>query len=424
MDKLHITGGKKLFGDITISGAKNAALPILAATLLTDEPVTLHNVPNLQDVHTLVKVLQQIGVHVQRDALNSETITLHAKHIIKPVADYDLVKKMRASILVLGPLLARCGDVIVSLPGGCAIGARPVDQHIKGLQAMGADIHVEHGNIHAKIIEPKKRLQGNTIITDMITVTGTENLLMAACLAEGTTLLENAAREPEVIDLANLLVQMGAKIEGIGSDKLIVHGVEKLHGAEYTIMPDRIETGTFLCAVAIIGGEITLKKCQANSLDAVINKLQDAGLDMRIDAGNTIYARMQQRPKAVNIKTTEYPGFPTDMQAQFMALNCIAHGAASVSETIFENRFMHVQELARLGANIHIDGKTAMVTGVEMLQAATVMATDLRASASLVIAALVAQGTSVIERIYHLDRGYSHIEEKLRHIGAAIYRTS
>jgi UDP-N-acetylglucosamine 1-carboxyvinyltransferase len=424
MDKLHITGGAKLFGDVYISGAKNAALPILAATLLTDEPVTLHNVPNLQDVHTFLKVLQQIGVHVHIDTKNSETITLHAKHISKPVADYDLVKKMRASILVLGPLLARCGNVVVSLPGGCAIGARPVDQHIKGLQAMGADIHVDHGNIHAKIIAPAKRLQGNTIVTDMITVTGTENLLMAACLAEGTTLLENAAREPEVVDLAHLLVQMGAKIEGIGSDCLIVHGVEKLHGTEYTIMPDRIETGTFLCAVAATGGEITLKKCQANSLDAIINKLQNAGLDTRIDAGHTIYARMQNQPKAVNIKTTEYPGFPTDMQAQFMALNCIAKGSASVSETIFENRFMHVQELVRLGANIHIDGKIAMVTGVEFLQAATVMATDLRASASLIIAALVAQGTTIIERIYHLDRGYSHIEEKLKKLGASVYRAS
>ncbi len=422
MDKLKIEGGKKLFGSVKISGAKNAALPILCAALLTDEPVILHNVPALHDVNTLIKVLQQIGVNVEFNPHDPENITLTAKNIKSPIANYDLVKKMRASILVLGPLLARCGHAVVSLPGGCAIGARPVDQHIKGLQAMQAHIEIAHGDINASIHNLDKKLQGAKIVTDMITVTGTENLLMAACLANGRTILENAAREPEVADLANMLVKMGAKIQGIGTDCLIIEGVEKLHGTEHKIMPDRIETGTFLCAVAAAGGEITITHTQPTTLDAVLDKLIEAGLEISIE-DNIIHAKMDKRPKPVNIKTTEYPGFPTDMQAQFMALNCISTGASTISETIFENRFMHVQELARLGANIHIDGKVAFVNGVHELQGATVMATDLRASACLVIAALAAhQDTTIIERIYHLDRGYSHIEDKLGILGADIQR--
>jgi UDP-N-acetylglucosamine 1-carboxyvinyltransferase len=420
MDKLLIKGGKKLFGSINISGAKNAALPILCAALLTDEPVILHNVPKLHDVKTLLKLLQNMGVEVKEDFAKNSVI-IHAKNISAPIANYDLVKTMRASILVLGPLLARCHKAIVSLPGGCAIGARPVEQHIKGLQAMQASINIEHGDINASVNTSNKKLIGTKIVTDMITVTGTENLLMAATLAHGTTILENAAREPEVVDLANLLVKMGAKIFGIGSDCLIIEGVEKLFGAEYTIMPDRIEAGTFLCAVAATGGEITLTNCATTSLDAVIDKLKEAGLHIESNA-NSIKAKMSSRPKAIHIKTTEYPGFPTDMQAQLMALNAIALGASTISETIFENRFMHVQELVRLGANIHVDGKVAFVDGVEKLQGATVMATDLRASASLVIAALVASGETVIERIYHLDRGYSHLEKKLVAVGAEIKR--
>ncbi len=421
MDKLHVDGGKKLYGDVHISGAKNAALPILCACLLTDEPVILHNVPDLHDIKTLIKLLVKIGADIQYKS--PTTIVVHTKNIIQPIASYDIVKTMRASILVLGPLLARCGSAIVSLPGGCAIGARPVDQHIKGLQHMHAEIHVEHGDINAKIKPPYKRLQGAKIVTDIITVTGTENLLMAACLAQGTTIIEQAAREPEVADLANMLVKMGADIKGIGSDILTINGVEKLHGTEHSISPDRIETGTFLCALAIAGGEITLHDCDVKSLDVVIDKLNDAGLYIETSGNSIIYAKMLERSKAVNIKTTEYPGFPTDMQAQFMAMNSTALGSSTVIETIFENRFMHVQELVRLGANIHVDGKVAIVNGVERLQGAQIMATDLRASASLVIAALGANGITTIERIYHLDRGYSHIETKLNNLGAVISRT-
>jgi len=421
MDKLSIQGGNELHGTIKISGAKNAALPILCACLLTDEPVILHNVPALHDVKTLLTLLSSIGVIIEQKD-NSETIILQAKNITAPIANYDLVKTMRASILVLGPLLTRCLHAVVSLPGGCAIGARPVDQHIKGLQAMQANIEIEHGDINASVKSPYKKLQGAKILTDMITVTGTANLLMAATLAQGITILENAAREPEVVDLANMLVNMGAKIQGIGTDKLIIQGMEKLHGVEYTVMPDRIETGTFLCAVAMTGGDITLTHCDAESLDAVIDKLKESGLEINIENNNIIKAKMTAKPKAVSIKTTEYPGFPTDMQAQFMALNCIASGSSSIVETIFENRFMHVQELVRMGADIHVDGKVAIVNGVNELQGTTVMATDLRASASLVIAALAANGKTTIERIYHLDRGYSHIEEKLQGIRAKIQR--
>jgi UDP-N-acetylglucosamine 1-carboxyvinyltransferase len=424
MDKLVIEGGKPLNGTVKISGAKNAALPILCACLLTDEKITLHNVPDLHDIKTLIKVLQNIGVDIERNLAN-ETLILHAKTIKNPVVNYDIVKTMRASILVLGPLLSRLGNAVVSLPGGCAIGARPVEQHIKGLRSMLANISIEHGDIHADTNEHKK-LIGTKIVTDMITVTGTENLMMAACLAKGTTIIENAAREPEVVDLANMLIAMGANISGIGSDKIIIEGVEKLYGTEYSIMPDRIEAGTFLCAVAATGGNVTLTHCLPSSMDVVIDKLIESGLSINID-GTNIHASMsleQTKLKPINIKTTEHPGFPTDMQAQFMVLNSIANGSSTVVETIFENRFMHVQELVRLGADIHVDGKVASINGVAKLQGATVMATDLRASACLVIGALVAQGTTVIERIYHLDRGYSHIESKIQGLGANIQRVN
>ncbi|BBB63230.1 UDP-N-acetylglucosamine 1-carboxyvinyltransferase [Undibacterium sp. KW1] len=414
MDKLLITGGNRLNGDITISGAKNAALPILCAGLLTSGNVELHNVPSLQDVSTMLKLLRQMGLQVtQEDGVT----VLNGAAIDKLEAPYDLVKTMRASILVLGPLLARFGEAKVSLPGGCAIGSRPVDQHIKGLQAMGAEINIEAGYIHAKA----KKLKGTRIVTDMITVTGTENLLMAATLAEGETVLENAAREPEVTDLANLLVAMGAKIEGIGTDRLVIQGVESLHGATHTVIADRIETATFLCAVAATGGDITLKNTRSDILDVALDKLRDAGVILTTGP-DWIRAQMSSRPKAVGFRTTEYPGFPTDMQAQFMALNCIAQGSSRVTETIFENRFMHVQEMNRLGAKIEIDGHTAIVNGVDKLIGAPVMATDLRASASLVIAAMVAEGETLIDRIYHLDRGYDRMEVKLSAVGAQIQR--
>ncbi|BBB69185.1 UDP-N-acetylglucosamine 1-carboxyvinyltransferase [Undibacterium sp. YM2] len=414
MDKLLITGGNRLNGDITISGAKNAALPILCAGLLTSGNVELHNVPSLQDVSTMLKLLRQMGLQVTQE--NGVTV-LNGAAIDKLEAPYDLVKTMRASILVLGPLLARFGEAKVSLPGGCAIGSRPVDQHIKGLQAMGAEINIEAGYIHAKA----KKLKGTRIVTDMITVTGTENLLMAATLAEGETVLENAAREPEVTDLANLLVAMGAKIEGIGTDRLVIQGVESLHGATHTVIADRIETATFLCAVAATGGDITLKNTRSDILDVALDKLRDAGVILTTGP-DWIRAQMSSRPKAVGFRTTEYPGFPTDMQAQFMALNCIAQGSSRVTETIFENRFMHVQEMNRLGAKIEIDGHTAIVNGVDKLIGAPVMATDLRASASLVIAAMVAEGETLIDRIYHLDRGYDRMEVKLSAVGAQIQR--
>ncbi len=417
MDKLLIRGGRRLEGEVAISGAKNAALPELCAALLTAEPVTLSNVPRLQDVSTTLKLLRNMGAKAERSEAQPDIVSLDASEVTSPEAPYDLVKTMRASILVLGPLLARFGEATVSLPGGCAIGSRPVDQHIKGLQAMGADIRVEHGYILAKA----KRLKGARITTDMVTVTGTENLLMAATLAEGETVLENAAQEPEIPDLAELLIAMGAKIEGHGTSRIRIQGVEKLHGARHRIVPDRIETGTFLCAVAAAGGDVILRDARADHLDAVIDKLREAGVS--IEAGSDwIRVKGTGRPKAVSFRTSEYPAFPTDMQAQFMALNCIAEGASKVTETIFENRFMHVNELVRLGANIVVDGHTAVVQGVEKLSGAIVMATDLRASASLVIAGLVAQGETVVDRIYHLDRGYDRMEAKLCGIGADIER--
>jgi UDP-N-acetylglucosamine 1-carboxyvinyltransferase len=414
MDKLLVEGGNRLMGEISISGAKNAALPILCAGLLTADAVQLSNVPDLHDVATMLKLLRQMGLRAEQDGAQ---LILNGSAIDKLEAPYEMVKTMRASILVLGPLLARFGEAKVSLPGGCAIGSRPVDQHIKGLQAMGAEISIEAGYIHAKA----KRLKGTRIVTDMITVTGTENLLMAATLAEGETILENAAREPEVTDLANLLVKMGARIEGIGTDRLVVQGVDSLHGASHAVIADRIETGTFLCAVATVGGDVVLENTRADILDVVLDKLREAGVILT-SGDDWIRVQMAARPKAISFRTTEYPGFPTDMQAQFMAMNCIAEGASRVTETIFENRFMHVQEMNRLGAAISIEGSTAIIQGVEKLVGAPVMATDLRASASLVIAALSAQGQTLIDRIYHLDRGYDRMEVKLSAVGANIQR--
>ncbi|HEX5485165.1 MAG TPA: UDP-N-acetylglucosamine 1-carboxyvinyltransferase [Limnobacter sp.] len=417
MDSFLIKGGRPLKGTVSISGAKNAALPILCASLLTADPLKISNVPRLRDINTCLRLLGSLGVQCFWHGENE--LALRAEEVNEPVASYDLVKTMRASILVLGPLLARFGEAIVSLPGGCAIGQRPVDQHIKGLQAMGADIRIEKGYIHAKAT----RLKGARLITDMVTVTGTENLMMAACLADGQTIIENAAREPEVVDLANMLVKMGAKIQGIGTDTLVIDGVERLHGCEHTVMPDRIEAGTFLCAVAACGGDITLNNADADSMEATIEKLRTAGLTVQSE-GSTIRASMNARPKAVGFRTAPFPGFATDMQAQLMAVNCIAEGTAVISETIFENRFMHVQELVRLGANIEIDGHTAVVKGVAALEGAPVMATDLRASAGLVIAGLVSAGETRIDRIYHLDRGYDKMEEKLRLLGADVKRVS
>ncbi|HWU98884.1 MAG TPA: UDP-N-acetylglucosamine 1-carboxyvinyltransferase [Oxalicibacterium sp.] len=414
MDKLLIQGGHRLSGEIVISGAKNAALPILCAGLLTADTVSLGNVPRLQDVATMLKLLRQMGLQIEQDG---ENVTLNGSAIDKLEAPYEMVKTMRASILVLGPLLARFGEAKVSLPGGCAIGSRPVDQHIKGLQAMGAEITIEAGYIHAKA----KRLKGARILTDMITVTGTENLLMAATLAEGETVLENAAREPEVTDLANLLVAMGASISGIGTDRLVIQGVERLHGGSHTVIADRIETATFLCAVAAAGGDVTLRRVRTDTFDSAIDKLREAGAVLT-SGDDWIRIQMSSRPKAVSFRTTEYPGFPTDMQAQFMAMNCIAEGSSRVIETIFENRFMHVQEMNRLGAAITIEGHTAIINGVDKLVGAPVMATDLRASASLVIAALAAEGETCIDRIYHLDRGYDRMEVKLSAVGAHIQR--
>ncbi|MRW84399.1 UDP-N-acetylglucosamine 1-carboxyvinyltransferase [Pseudoduganella sp. FT26W] len=414
MDKLLIQGGNRLQGDIIISGAKNAALPILCAGLLTSGDVELSNVPHLHDVATILKLLGETGLKVTQD---NDKVTLNGSAITKLEAPYDLVKTMRASILVLGPLLARFGEAKVSLPGGCAIGSRPVDQHIKGLQALGADITVEGGYIYAKCA----KLKGARIVTDMITVTGTENLLMAATLAEGETVLENAACEPEVTDLAHLLVAMGAKIEGIGTNRLVIQGVSELHGAKHAVISDRIEAATFLCAVAATGGDITIRNTRVDIMDAALDKLREIGLQLTI-GDNWIRAQMDRRPTAVTFRTTEYPGFPTDMQAQFMAVNTIADGASRVTETIFENRFMHVQEMNRLGAQIETDGNTAFIKGVEQLVGAPVMATDLRASASLVIAGLAARGETLVDRIYHLDRGYDQMELKLSAVGANIKR--
>ena len=422
MDKLRMVGGTPLKGEVVIAGAKNAALPILCACLLTDEPITLRNLPDLQDVRTMLKLLQEIGVVVSfPNAADRSHVVLNAADIKSSEATYEMVKTMRASILVLGPLLARMHSAKVSLPGGCAIGARPVDQHIKGLKAMGASIKIKSGYIQADTKPPSDRLKGASILTDMITVTGTENLLMAATLASGTTVLENAAREPEVGDLAELLVKMGAKISGIGTDRLVIEGVEKLHSAEHAVIADRIEAGTFLCAVAAVGGEVLVKHCRPDTLDAVMVKLKEAGLQMEVGP-DWIKASMQGRPKAVSFRTSEYPAFPTDMQAQLMAVNAVANGASTITETIFENRFMHVQELNRLGADIAIEGNTAIAQGVEKLSGAIVMATDLRASASLVIAGLAAQGETQVDRIYHLDRGYDRMEQKLTLLGANIAR--
>jgi UDP-N-acetylglucosamine 1-carboxyvinyltransferase len=420
MDKLRITGGQPLNGEVLVSGAKNAALPELCATLLTAEPVTLRNVPRLQDVATMRRLLENMGVSVQTHGERGG-MTLHAADPITPEAPYELVKTMRASVLALGPLLARFGRAKVSLPGGCAIGSRPVDQHIKGLQAMGAEIVVEHGYMVAQLPAGRTRLKGARITTDMVTVTGTENFLMAACLAEGETVLENAAQEPEIPDLAEMLIKMGARIEGHGTSRIRIQGVERLHGCEHAVVADRIEAGTFLCAVAATGGDVVLRHGRADHLDAVIDKLREAGAE--IEAGDGfIRVRASGRLKGQSFRTTEYPGFPTDMQAQFMALNCIASGTSTVTETIFENRFMHVNEMVRLGARIQVDGKVAVVEGVERLSGATVMATDLRASASLVIAGLVAEGDTIVDRIYHLDRGYDQMEIKLRGLGARIER--
>ena len=419
MDKLLIRGGQQLLGTVDVAGAKNAALPELCAALLSAEPVELHNVPRLQDVATMLKLIRNMGVSAEHH--EDGRVSLDAGKLSNPEAPYELVKTMRASVLALGPLLARFGQAKVSLPGGCAIGSRPVDQHIKGLQAMGAEISVEHGYMLASLPAGRTRLKGARITTDMVTVTGTENFLMAAALAEGETILENAAQEPEIPDLAEMLIKMGAQIEGHGTSKIRIQGVERLQGCTHQVVADRIEAGTFLCAVAATGGDVVLRHGRADHLEAVIEKLQAAGA--QIEAGEGfIRVRSRGRLKAQSFRTTEYPGFPTDMQAQFMALNCIADGASKVTETIFENRFMHVNELVRLGANIQIDGKVAMVEGVTQLSGATVMATDLRASASLVIAGLVAEGETIVDRIYHLDRGYDRMEVKLRGLGADIER--
>nr|WP_255680396.1 UDP-N-acetylglucosamine 1-carboxyvinyltransferase [Azonexus sp. R2A61] len=410
-----IQGGARLNGEVAISGAKNAALPILCASLLSADPLELTNVPHLNDISTMLRLLGDMGIGVTLDGVDG--LSLDGRGLNNPVASYEMVKTMRASILVLGPLVARCGEARVSLPGGCAIGARPVDQHIKGLQAMGAEVTVEAGYVHARA----KRLKGARICTDMVTVTGTENLMMAACLADGETIIENAAREPEVVDLANCLVSMGARISGAGTDVIRIQGVERLHGARHAIMPDRIETGTYLCAAAVTGGDIRLTRTSAAYLDSVVDKLLDAGCEVGVER-DAIRLQAPTRVKAVSLRTAPYPAFPTDMQAQFMAMNCVADGVATIRETIFENRFMHVNELMRLGANIQIEGNNAVVRGVDRLQGATVMATDLRASASLIIAGLVAQGETLIDRIYHLDRGYERIEEKLAALGANVRR--
>lgn len=416
MDKLIITGGKPLSGEIRISGAKNAALPIIVSTLLSDDPVLIRNIPHLHDITTTMELLGRMGVSLTMD--EKMDVEVNPTTINSYVAPYELVKTMRASILVLGPLLARFGEAEVSLPGGCAIGARPVNLHIHGLELMGADISVENGYIKAKC----KRLKGAKIVLDMVTVTGTENLMMAACLAEGTTILENAAREPEVVDLANCLNAMGAKVSGAGTDSITIEGVERMHGTTYDILPDRIETGTYLVAAAVTGGKVKLKDTDPTLLDAVLAKLVEAGAEIETGADWISLDMKGKRAKAVDIRTAPYPAFPTDMQAQFSILNAIAEGSSSITETIFENRFMHVQELKRMGADVEVNGNTALVRGVEGLTSAPVMATDLRASASLVIAGLVAKGDTVVERIYHIDRGYECIEEKLQQLGATIRR--
>jgi UDP-N-acetylglucosamine 1-carboxyvinyltransferase len=419
MDKLLIRGGRPLNGEVRISGAKNAALPELCAALLTPDTVTLKNIPRLQDVATMLKLIRNMGATAE---FNSDgTVVIESANLHFPEAPYEMVKTMRASVLALGPLLARFGEATVSLPGGCAIGARPVDQHIKGLQKMGAEIVIEHGYMIAKLPKGWTRLKGAHIRTDMITVTGTENFMMAAALAEGETILENPALEPEITDLGDMLNAMGAKVEGHGTGRIRIQGVEKLHGATHRVVSDRIECGTFLCAVAAAGGSVFLRDGRADHLGAVIDLLQAAGAKIE-PLPDGIRVSADRRLDAQSFKTTEYPGFPTDMQAQFMALNCIAEGDAKITETIFENRFMHVSELMRMGARIDVDGKVAVTHGVERLSGATVMATDLRASASLVIAGLVADGETIVDRIYHLDRGYEQMEAKLTALGADIER--
>ena len=416
MEKLKVTGGCRLKGEVKASGAKNAALPILAASLLTADDLVLHNVPHLSDIRTMGKLLSGLGMTVERPS-DTETVRLNAKSLTTLTAPYELVRTMRASIVTLGPMLARFGEARVSLPGGCAIGARPVDQHIKGLQTLGAEVVIDHGYVVAKA----KRLKGAHIVTDMVTVTGTENLLMAATLAEGTTVIENAAREPEVVDLANCLIAMGAKIRGAGTPVIEVEGVSELHGATHSVLPDRIETGSFLVAALMTRGDVTVTHAAPHTLDIVLEKLREAGATVQT-GDDWIRVSIDKRPQAVSVRTVPHPGFPTDMQAQFMALDTIAEGTGRITETIFENRFMHVPELQRLGANITVDGHTAVVTGVEALSGANVMATDLRASASLVIAGLVAKGETIVDRIYHLDRGYDHMEVKLAALGAQIER--
>ncbi len=417
MAKLKICGGKPLQGEVVISGAKNAALPILCTTLLTQDPVILRNIPRMKDVETMIAVLEQLGV--KAEWLSEDTLRLQTPQVTSHEAAYELVSTMRASILVLGPLLARVGKAKVSLPGGCAIGSRPVDQHLKGLKELGADLTVEHGYVFGEV--GPEGLVGGSIRTDMVTVGGTEQFLMSAALAKGTTVLENAAREPEVVDLANVLISMGAKITGHGTDRIEIEGVERLHGTDYAIISDRIEAGTFLCAVAATGGELILRNIDPDIMGATLDKLEEAGLQIVV-SDTQIRAKMDQRPKAVSFRTAEHPGFPTDMQAQMMAMNTVAEGTGVIVENIFENRFMHVSELLRLNADILLDGPTAVVNGVEKLSGAMVMATDLRASASLVIAGLVAEGETVIDRIYHLDRGYVKMEEKLSAVGANIQR--
>jgi UDP-N-acetylglucosamine 1-carboxyvinyltransferase len=419
MDKLLIRGGRELHGEVRISGAKNAALPELCAALLTDQPVTLENVPRLQDVATMLKLIRNMGARA--DVREDGSVRIDSSELHFPEAPYELVKTMRAAVLALGPLLARFGEATVSLPGGCAIGSRPVDQHIKGMQAMGAEILVEHGYMIARLPKGRERLKGASITTDMITVTGTENFLMAATLAEGETVLENAAQEPEIADLAEMLIAMGARIEGHGTSRIRIQGVEKLHSATHRVVSDRIEAGTFLCAVAATGGDVVLRHGRADHLEVVIEKLREAGAQVEA-VQDGIRIRSSGRLHAQSFRTTEYPGFPTDMQAQFMALNAISEGSSKVTETIFENRFMHVNELLRLGAKIQVDGRFAVTEGVPSLSGATVMATDLRASASLVIAGLVAEGETLVDRIYHLDRGYEQMETKLRGLGADIER--
>ncbi|ENU30947.1 MULTISPECIES: UDP-N-acetylglucosamine 1-carboxyvinyltransferase [unclassified Acinetobacter] len=416
MDKFLITGGVKLEGEVRISGAKNAALPLLAAMILADSPITLTNVPNLKDVNTLVELIAGLGITMRYEG---ETVCADASTLDNQFAPYELVKTMRASILVLGPLLARYGNAKVSLPGGCAIGSRPVDQHLKALEALGAQIEVENGYVHASV---DGRLKGGEVVFDMVTVGGTENILMAAALADGVTTIRNAAREPEITDLAQMLIKMGAKIEGLDTDTLVVTGVESLHGCEYAVVADRIETGSYLAAAAITGGRVKTTHTDPLLLEAVLEKFEEMGAEVTC-GDDWIELDMQgKRPKAVSFRTLPHPDFPTDMQAQLMAVNAIGRGFATISETIFENRFMHVPELSRMGANIQVEGHDAVVTGVETLQAAPVMATDLRASFSLVLAALVAEGETLIDRIYHIDRGYEHIEEKLQSLGAQIKR--